>query len=86
MPDSTISAKGRTTVPAAVRALVQAKPGTRLVWSVTPDGTIIVRPMNKSILNMAGISWDTFLVGGAPVTDDFLPERDSQQQPEREAP
>lgn len=54
MPESTVTAKGRTTVPAEVRALVQAKLGTRLVWSVTPDGTIIVRAKSKSILDMAG--------------------------------
>ncbi len=42
MAESTITAKGQTTVPADVRALVHAKPGTRLVWSVMPDGTIIV--------------------------------------------
>ena len=55
MTESTITAKGQTTVPADVRALVQAKPGTRLVWSVTPDGTIIVRAKSKSILDMAGM-------------------------------
>jgi AbrB family looped-hinge helix DNA binding protein len=55
MSESTITAKGQTTVPADVRALVQAKPGTRLVWSVTPDGTIIVRAKTKSILDMAGM-------------------------------
>lgn len=55
MTESTITAKGQTTVPADVRTLVQAKPGTRLVWSVTPDGTIIVRAKSKSILDMAGM-------------------------------
>jgi antitoxin PrlF len=55
MTESTITAKGQTTVPADVRALVDAKPGTRLVWSVTPDGTIIVRAKSKSILDMAGM-------------------------------
>jgi AbrB family looped-hinge helix DNA binding protein len=55
MTESTITAKGQTTVPADVRALVDAKPGTRLVWSVTPDGTIIVRAKTKSILDMAGM-------------------------------
>lgn len=55
MTESTITAKGQTTVPADVRALVGAKPGTRLVWSVTPDGTIIVRAKTKSILDMAGM-------------------------------
>ena len=55
MTESTITAKGQTTVPAAVRAQVHAKPGTRLVWSVAPDGTIIVRAKTKSILDMAGM-------------------------------
>jgi antitoxin PrlF len=55
MADSTINASGQTTVPAEALALVQAKAGTRLVWSVTPDGTIIVRAKSKSVLAMAGM-------------------------------
>jgi len=55
MAESTITVKGQTTVPADVRAFVHAKPGTRLVWSVMPDGTIIVRAKTKSILDMAGM-------------------------------
>lgn len=55
MTESTITAMGQTTVPADIRAFVQAKPGTRLVWSVMPDGTIIVRAKSKSILDMAGM-------------------------------
>lgn len=55
MAKSTISPKGQTTVPAEIRALVNAKPGTRLLWSVVPDGTIIVRAKTKSILDMAGM-------------------------------
>jgi antitoxin PrlF len=55
MAESTITAKGQTTVPADIRTLVHAKPGTRLVWSVMPDGTIIVRAKTKSILDMAGM-------------------------------
>jgi antitoxin VapB len=30
-------------------------------------------------------SWDSFFLGGASVSSDFLPERASQHQPEREA-
>ncbi len=55
MTESTITAKGQTTVPADIRALVQAKPGTRLVWSVLEDGTILVRAKSQSILAMAGM-------------------------------
>ena len=55
MTESTITVKGQTTVPADIRALVDAKPGTRLVWSVMPDGTIIVRAKTKSVLELAGM-------------------------------
>ncbi|CAM4235802.1 AbrB/MazE/SpoVT family DNA-binding domain-containing protein [Roseateles saccharophilus] len=55
MAESTITAKGQTTVPAEVRELVHAAPGTRLVWTVTPDGTIVVRAKTKSILDLAGV-------------------------------
>ena len=55
MAESTTTGKGRTTVRAAIRALLHARPGTRLVWSAMPDGTIIVRAKTKSILDMAGM-------------------------------
>ena len=55
MTESTITSKGQTTVPAEIRALMQARPGTRLVWSAMPDGTIIVRAKTRSILDMAGM-------------------------------
>ena len=54
MTESTITAKGQTTVPADVREQIHAEPGTRLVWTVTPDGTAIVRAKTKSILDLAG--------------------------------
>ncbi len=34
---------------------MHAEPGTRLVWSVMPDGTIIVRAKTRSILDLAGM-------------------------------
>lgn len=55
MAESTINSKGQTTVPADIRAFVCAKPGTRLVWSVMPNGTTFVRAKTKSILDMAGL-------------------------------
>ena len=55
MTESTITAKGQTTVPVEVRELVHAAPGTRLVWTVTPDGTIVVRAKTKSVRDLAGI-------------------------------
>lgn len=55
MAESTITAKGQTTVPAEVRQQLGAAPGTRLVWHVMPDGSIIVRAKSASILKLAGL-------------------------------
>jgi hypothetical protein len=35
--------------------LVDAQPGTRLVWSAMPDGTIIVRAKTRSIIDLASM-------------------------------
>lgn len=54
MAESTVTSKGQTTVPAEVRAALHAEPGTRLEWHVMPDGDVIVRAKNLSILDLAG--------------------------------
>ena len=53
MPESTITAKGQTTVPREVRESIGAQPGTRLVWHVMPDGSLIVRAKTRSLLDLA---------------------------------
>jgi antitoxin VapB len=40
---------------------------------------------HERIIAPVGQSWDSFFLEGPQVTDDFLPERASQHQPEREA-
>ena len=55
MAESTVTAKGQTTVPLEVRNRIGATPGTRLVWHVMPDGGLIVRAKSKSILDLAGV-------------------------------
>ena len=55
MTESTITAKGQTTVPAEIRALMHAKQGTRLVWSALADGTILVRAKSQSVMDLAGM-------------------------------
>ena len=40
---------------------------------------------NERINSPLGQTWDSFFRGGPTVSDDFLPERATQQQPEREA-
>jgi len=53
-----------------------------------PDGVnkVEIRARgNERILAPLGQSWDSFFLGGPPVSDDFLPERANQHQSEREA-
>jgi len=53
-----------------------------------PDGVRKVQIRVKGqerIIAPLGQSWDSFFSDGPRVSDDFLPERGSQQQPEREA-
>jgi len=40
---------------------------------------------NERIITPLGQTWDSFFLGGPTVSDDFLPERATQQQSEREA-
>ena len=55
MPESTVTAKGQTTVPQPIRDALNAEPGTRLQWHLMPDGTIVVRAKTRSILDLAGM-------------------------------
>jgi AbrB family looped-hinge helix DNA binding protein len=55
MSESTITVKGQTTVPQPIRDALQVQPGTKLQWTLMPDGTIIVRAKTKSLLDLAGM-------------------------------
>ncbi len=54
MSESTMTAKGQTTVPKRIRERLGAEPGTRLVWHLTPGGALIVRAKTHSVLDLAG--------------------------------
>ncbi|MDQ6681167.1 MAG: type II toxin-antitoxin system PrlF family antitoxin [Pseudomonadota bacterium] len=54
MAESTVTAKGQTTVPRQVREQLGVGPGTRLVWHVMPGGGLIVRAKTHSVLDLAG--------------------------------
>ena len=40
---------------------------------------------NERIISLVGQTWDSFFLNGPAVSDDFMPERASQSQPDREA-
>ena len=54
MSESTITAKGQTTVPQQVRDALGTHAGARLAWHVLSDGTVIVRAKTRSILDLTG--------------------------------
>lgn len=54
MAESTLTAKGQTTVPQRIRDSIGATSGTRLVWHLMPDGSLVVRAKTRSILDLAG--------------------------------
>jgi len=55
MPHSTLTSRGRTTVPTAIRKQLGIRVGTRLAWHVMPDGLVIVRAKTRSLRDMAGL-------------------------------
>src|SRR6218665_4171520 len=55
MAESTITAKGQTTVPASIRQHIHGTAGTRLVWHALADGRLLVRVKNKSVADLAGM-------------------------------
>jgi AbrB family looped-hinge helix DNA binding protein len=55
MSESTITAKGQTTVPQPIRDALHMQAGSRLTWNLMPDGTAIVRAKTKSVLDLAGM-------------------------------
>ena len=55
MTESTITAKGQTTVPADIRQSIGGVLGTRLVWHVLADGRLFVRAKNKSVMDLVGM-------------------------------
>lgn len=62
---------------------VRLPAGTRFPDSVKK---VQVRVVGKErILCPMDSSWDSFFLGDVTVTDDFLQQRASQEQPEREA-
>jgi len=55
MTESTITAKGQTTVPAEIRQTIGSVPGTRLVWHVLSNVRVFVRAKIKTVADVKGM-------------------------------
>lgn len=52
---ATITSKGQVTVPKDIRDQLHIEAGTQLDFTINEDGTICVRPLNRSVLSLVGI-------------------------------
>ena len=49
MATSTLTDKGQTTVPQEIRVALKVKPRQRLSWSLSGDGSVVVRPQSSAL-------------------------------------
>ena len=52
--ESTLTSKGQTTIPKDIRDSLGIKSGDRMTFTLMPDGTVLLRIKNKSVMNLAG--------------------------------
>jgi AbrB family looped-hinge helix DNA binding protein len=52
--DSTLTSKGQTTIPKDIRETLGMKSGDRMTFTMLPDGTVLMRVKNKSVMSLAG--------------------------------
>jgi antitoxin PrlF len=53
--DATLTSKGQTTIPKAIRDSLGMKPGDRMTFTLMPDATVVIRVKSKSITALAGM-------------------------------
>ncbi len=58
MSEATVTSKGQITIPVDVRTLLALHPGERVVFTTLDDGTVIMRPKNRSLLDLEGLLKD----------------------------
>lgn len=65
MPTSTMSSKGQTVIPKAIRERLGLQPGDAVDFVVQDDGDVVFRPALEDVRRLKGISR---CAGRAPIT------------------
>jgi AbrB family looped-hinge helix DNA binding protein len=52
--DSTLTSKGQTTIPKAIRDGLSLRSGDVLTFTLMPDGSVLMRAKNKTAMRLAG--------------------------------
>ena len=55
MAEAAVTSKGQITIPADIRRAMGIKAKDRVVFTVMPDGTTVMRAKTKSVTNLKGI-------------------------------
>ena len=55
MSEATLTSKGQITIPADVQKSMAISPKDRLTFTPMPDGTVVMRAKNKSLLSLKGM-------------------------------
>ncbi len=58
MTNSTITSKGQTTIPKAIRDALGLKAGDQVRFTLLPNGKVIMRAKNRSLKDLSGILYD----------------------------
>jgi AbrB family looped-hinge helix DNA binding protein len=53
--ETTLTSKGQTTIPKAIRDSLGMKAGDRMSFTLMPDGVVVMRVKNKRVAELAGL-------------------------------
>ena len=53
--DATLTSKGQTTIPKAIRDSLSMKAGDRMTFTLRPDATVVMRVKTGSVTELAGV-------------------------------
>ena len=52
---TTVSSKGQVTIPRYVRERLGLQAGDKIAWSLLSNGTVIVRPKTRRLVDLVGM-------------------------------
>jgi antitoxin PrlF len=67
--DATLTGKGQTTIPKAIRDSLRMKAGDKMSFTLMPDGVVIMRVKNRRVSDLAGLLYKK---GRKPVPIELL--------------
>jgi len=53
--EATLTSKGQTTIPKAIRDSLGLTTGDRMTFTLMPDGVVVMRVKNKRVSDLAGL-------------------------------